>query len=388
MSASDSQQNGPFSLAGVVGAPGPAALELFYDLIFVAAVVVLSGSYSHHPTAANLFWLILVFVVIWLIWMQTTLLFNLDRQQNNLTRVLVLGQMLLIVLLSVAAADDIERHSLLVGPLLGLTMLLLAAMLGLSARATPKMGPYSTSRVACCVGSAVLLACSPIFGDNAFVIFWPLACAVVLVPSLRRDPLGGQTITTHHLVERFGAFTVIMLGETFVKTAMTATEYNMEGLSVISMLANFVIVFAIWWLYFSNAPSVGPTSGRGGHITWMLTHLPLHISIVGVAVGASLATNTFGEKMPISATLYLCIPLLGVLLSLVVLELLSGQPHSTRVAGVFLLACAAIPVAILVTARVSANELRAVSVVLAAVMVATIFGSNILRGQVRADASA
>ena len=72
-------QNLPSTVAGIVGAPGPIALELFYYLIFVAAVVVLSDSYSHHPTAHNLFWLISVFAVIWLIWMQTSLLFNLDR---------------------------------------------------------------------------------------------------------------------------------------------------------------------------------------------------------------------------------------------------------------------------------------------------------------------
>lgn len=388
MSSSFSQQSGPFTIAGLVGAPGPVALELFYDLIFVASVVVLSDSYSHHPTATNLVWLIAVFVVIWLIWMQTSLLFNLDRQQNNMMRILVLGQMLLIVLLSVAAADDLESHSILVGPLLGLTLLLLVAMLAVSARATPEMASYTSIRIRFCVIGAVLLACSPLFGDNGYLVFWPVACVLVLTPSLRPDPLGGRSITTHHLVERFGAFTVIMLGETFVKTALTATESDMAGLSVVSLLANFVIVFAIWWLYFSNAPSVGPTAGRGGHNTWMLTHFPLHLSIVGVAVGASLATNTFGENLPASATLYLSVPLLGVLLGLVVLELLSGQPHSTRVAGVFLLAAAAIPIAVIVTVKLSSNELRSVSVALAAVMVAAIFGSNSLRRRAGADAIA
>ncbi|CAB4546843.1 unannotated protein [freshwater metagenome] len=379
-------QKAPSSIAGLVGAPGPIALELFYDLIFVASVVVLSDSYSHHPTAQNLTWLISVFAVIWLIWMQTSLLFNLDRAQNNLMRALVLGQMLLIVLLSISAADDLESHSKLVGPLLGLTLLLVSAMLAVSARGNPKMAGYTKIRIRYFVVAAVLLACSPLFGDNAYLLFWPLGFLIVLAPSLRSDPLGGQTIQTHHLVERFGAFTVIMLGETFVKTALTATEYDMKGLSVISLLANFVIVFAIWWLYFSNAPSVGPTAGRGGHNTWMLTHLPLHLSIVGVAVGAALATNSFGKDVPSSAALYLSLPLCGVLVSMVVLELLSGQAHSRRVAGIFLTACIAVPVATIVTVVISSNELRGLSILLAALMVSTVIGSNSVRRKVATEA--
>jgi low temperature requirement protein LtrA len=379
VSSDHSPQNTPLTHAGLVGAPGPIALELFYDLIFVAAVVVLSDSYSYHPTAQNLFWLISVFAVIWLIWMQTSLLFNLDREQNNLMRVLVLGQMLLIVLLSISAADDLESHSKFVGPLLGLTLLLLSAMLAISARGTPKMTGYTTIRIRFFVAAAFLLACSPLVGDNAYLLLWPIGFLLVLAPSLRSDPLGGQTIQTHHLVERFGAFTVIMLGETFVKTAITATKYDMEGLSIISLLANFVIVFAIWWLYFSNAPSIGPTAGRGGHNTWMLTHLPLHLSIVGVAVGASLATNSFGKAVPTSAALYLSLPLCGVLLSMVVLELLSGQTHSRRVAAVFTAACVTIPVATIATVIISSEELRGLSVALAALMVATVIGSNASR---------
>jgi low temperature requirement protein LtrA len=382
VSSDHPQENKPLAIARVIGAPGPIALELFYDLIFVASVVVLSDAYSHYPTAQNLVWLISVFALIWLIWMQTSLLFNLDRQQNNLMRALVLGQMLLIVLLSISAADHLESHSKLVGPLLGLTLLLVTAMLAVSARGNPKMAGYTKIRIRFFVVAAVLIACSPLIGDNAYLLLWPLGFLIVLAPSLLSDPLGGQTIQTHHLVERFGAFTIIMLGETFVKTALTATEYDMKGLSVISLVADFVIVFAIWWLYFANAPSVGPTAGRGGHNTWMLTHLPLHLSIVGVAVGAALATNSFGKEVPSSAALYLSLPLCGVLLSMVVLELLSGQAHSKRVAGVFAAAFIVVPVATIATVIMSSNELRGLSVLLAALMVSTVIGSNSIRRKV------
>ena len=56
--------------------PAPAALELLYDLFFVAAVVVLSFGYSHDPTLENLAWSGMVFILIWAVWVATTLELN------------------------------------------------------------------------------------------------------------------------------------------------------------------------------------------------------------------------------------------------------------------------------------------------------------------------
>ena len=46
------------------------------------------------PTAGDLVWLVLVFALIWITWLQTSLLFNVHRTARLTMRLLVLAQML------------------------------------------------------------------------------------------------------------------------------------------------------------------------------------------------------------------------------------------------------------------------------------------------------
>ena len=71
---------------------------------------------------------------------------------------------------------------------------------------------------------------------------------------------------------------------------------------------------------------------------------------------------------------------------MVILELLSGQAHSKRVAGIFAAACICVPVATFATVSISSNELRGLSVLLAALMVSTVIGSNSVRSKVAKQA--
>ena len=271
--------------------PQVATLELFYDLIFVAAVVVLSDSFSHSPTTYDFGWLAIVFALIWLVWMQTSLLFNLTESSSQVMWFAVLGQMMLIVLATVSAADGVYEHSEYVGPIYAVILLLLASMHWHTKRRDGDLEHYTRRRiVACCIAAAIFVA-TPLYPDPGYLIPWTIGFFVVLAPSLRPDPMGGREIDKEHLVERFGAFTIIMLGESFVKTALTTSEGRMEGLDLICLAGTFLIVFAIWWLYFANVPKAGPRRGHAGHTAWMMTHLFLHLCIVGIAVGAAKAIS-------------------------------------------------------------------------------------------------
>jgi len=49
-----------------------AWIELFYDLIFVAAILIFSTAVTHvHPTS-GVAWIILVFAASWWVWFTTT----------------------------------------------------------------------------------------------------------------------------------------------------------------------------------------------------------------------------------------------------------------------------------------------------------------------------
>lgn len=366
------------------GEPPAAALELFYDLVFVAAIVVLSNSFSHSPGLADLAWLSIVFAVAWLIWLQTALLFNRCASRpaiatHDVMRVLVLAQMLLLMLAAVSASDGVELHSEYVGPLFAAILVVLAAMHRFVAWKDPALATYARQRTLACVLAAVVFALTPLYPDPGYLLFWVAGAVLVVVPSLRPDPLAGRSIDVEHLVERFGAFTIIMLGESFVKAGLTASEGRMEGLDLICLLGTFVIVFAIWWLYFADVPHSGPPAGHRGHVAWMLVHLPLHLFIVGVAVGVSkVITGENSELIP-TVVPYLTVPLVGALACLSALEALSGERGSGRIVAVLAGTTGLVAVVGLVGRYADPAGLEGTSLALAAIMVGAVATTRRLR---------
>jgi low temperature requirement protein LtrA len=66
-----------------------AWLELSYDLIFVAAILVFRAAVGHLHDAGRIIWVVGVFVVLSWIWVSTTMYINRFRVDNLVERVLV-----------------------------------------------------------------------------------------------------------------------------------------------------------------------------------------------------------------------------------------------------------------------------------------------------------
>jgi low temperature requirement protein LtrA len=170
-----------------------------------------------------------------------------------------------------------------------------------------------------------------------------------------------------------------MLGESFVKAGLTASEGEMEGLDLICLLGTFVIVFAIWWLYFADVPHSGPPAGHGGHVAWMLVHLPLHLFIVGVAVGVSKVITGENTELIPKVVPYLSVPLVGALACLAALEALSGERGAGRIVAALCGATGLVALVGLVGRYADPAGLEGTSLALAAIMVGTVATTRRLR---------
>ena len=78
-------------------------LELFYDLVFVAAILVLSDAASHHADGTRVLRVVAIFVGLWTVWLATTLYTNRFRVHDVKHRLLVLAQMFVVVLVAMEA---------------------------------------------------------------------------------------------------------------------------------------------------------------------------------------------------------------------------------------------------------------------------------------------
>jgi low temperature requirement protein LtrA len=85
---------------------------------------------------------------------------------------------------------------------------------------------------------------------------------------------------TESLVERLGLFTIIVLGEFVFGVVDGLSLPERDALTIATGMIALVIGFGFWWIYFDLVGRRMPRDG-GTVWTWMLSHLPIQLSIVG-----------------------------------------------------------------------------------------------------------
>jgi len=296
-----------------------AWLELFYDLVFVAAILVLSSAVSHVSKPERVTWVVLVFGSLWWIWLQTTLFTNRFGIDDMTHRLLVLVQMFLVIVVAMEAHEGVIRD----GEYLSLTY---AALMGTVAimyvRASRSDRPharYARRGAAYTAASAAIFALAAVAPGFRGVVW-----LVAFVPSVAALPWGAESsgapvLDEHHLLERMGALTIIVCGEAFVKVAIAVSSGAVQEVDIIALAFQFVLTFAIWLTYFEDIPQAGVRFARLP--AWIALHFALQLGIAGTAIGVARFVNDdplhhvppseILEIMAALAAVYLALALLG-----------------------------------------------------------------------------
>jgi low temperature requirement protein LtrA len=276
-----------------------AWLELFYDLVFVAAILVFSSAVSHLHDAARVAWVVAVFAAVWWIWLSTTFFVNRFRTADLGQRLLVLAQMFLVALVATEARAGVVDDEAF---LLATYTALVATIAVMYARAARQGGPQA--------GFARHLAWVHAAAAACFLVVVPLpepvhivgaaaGIAVMLVPAIARSTRLGEfpPIDEAHLLERLGAFTIIVCGESFVKVAIAVSDSTIDGIDVVALAFQFVLTFALWASYFEDIPHAGLDTRRIA--PWLTCHLVTQLGIAGTAIGVSkLVSLDFFDELP------------------------------------------------------------------------------------------
>jgi low temperature requirement protein LtrA len=129
-----------------------------------------------------------------------------------------------------------------------------------------------------------------------------------------------------HFPERFGLFTIILLGE-FVAAVMRGIESQeyWSFAAASAAFASMTFAFVIWWWYFDGARSAAERhvkSRREATLfeAWSYTHLPLFLAIGVVGVGFERLISYQGREMlDSSGASILCSAVTVLMLSLATL---------------------------------------------------------------------
>ena len=142
-------------------------------------------------------------------------------------------------------------------------------------------------------------ACGRAFGAVAAIFpapmrFWLWAAALLIdlgTPWLAVQHTHKYPPDAEHLPERFGLFTIILLGESVASVMHGMESQDMWSPSAaISAFTGLSLAFGYWWWYFDGARGAAKrhvTSNRKTLLfqIWSYAHLPLYLCVAVVGVG-------------------------------------------------------------------------------------------------------
>jgi low temperature requirement protein LtrA len=282
-------------------------LELFFDLMFVAAIAQVAAPLRDDYSVAGLVRFAPLLLLIWLAWTGHTAYATRFDTDDIIQRGLTLVQMFTVAVMAANARDALDsRSSAGFVAAYGVVRLLLVAQYA-RARHVPGAGPLAT-RYALGHGVAALiwLASAVIPAPERFIA-WGVAFVIDLgtpwavVPHSVTAPPDAA-----HLPERFGLFTLILLGESVaaVMHGMESQE-NWPVEAALSAFLGMASLFLIWWWYFDGADAVSEQHVRSDrealrfHI-WTYAHFPLCLGIVIVGVGIQRIVTTASHSLLMS----------------------------------------------------------------------------------------
>ncbi len=232
-------------------------LDLFYDLIFVVAVAQLGHDLAKHPDLEHAGRFALLFLAVWWLWIGNTFYTDRFETEDVSHRLFTFLQMIPVVGLAVFAhgafGDTALQFALsyTVGRLLIIMLWWRGGRHDAAAR--PATDAYVTGFT---IGLLPWIASffAPVEWRWAL---WLLGLLIdISVPALMRSRLARlPQFSFSRLAERFGLFTIIVLGE-----SVAGTVNGLGGLDEVSTLGQItgvlamVLAFQLWWIYFDMVP--------------------------------------------------------------------------------------------------------------------------------------
>ncbi|MBD2067966.1 low temperature requirement protein A [Leptolyngbya sp. FACHB-671] len=309
-------------------------LELFYDLVFVVSVSQLAHNLEEDISLPGFFKFIFLFIPIWWSWIGTTFYANRFDNDDIGHRLIIAGQVLAIAALAVNVHGGLGESSVGFALSYVASRLLLILEYLRAGYYIPSARPLTTRfAVGFSIGAALWVVSMLVAPPWRFVL-WGIGLVIdFATPMLSRQLQLGLPPHPQHLPERFGLFTIIVLGETIIAVVNGLAEQHWDISSAIAALFGFSIAFSLWWIYFDNlSGSVMRLAEDASQFrlyqTWIYTHVPFVIGLVatGVAVEHVIAGEA-GVALPTAERWLLCGSLALCFLALSLLHRSGGLLH-------------------------------------------------------------
>ncbi|WP_282693123.1 low temperature requirement protein A [Streptomyces sp. CC208A] len=276
-------------------------LELFFDLCFVVAVAQAGVSLVHaiaegHAGEGVLNYA-MVFFAIWWAWMNFSWFASAYDNDDVLYRIVTLVQIAGVLILAAGVSRAFDDHDFLV-VYLGYVVMrvalasqwLRAARHASSPEERTMCRRYAGGVLAAQVGWLTLL----VVPEGALPWVFLVMALVELAVPVYAEKAAPSTWHPHHIAERYGLFTIIVLGESVaaatvaVKTGVVENDALNELLPIAA--GGLLIVFSAWWIYFVVPAHDRLTDSRQGFL-WGYGHYVIFASAAAIGAGLEIAVE-------------------------------------------------------------------------------------------------
>ena len=280
-------------------------LELLFDLCFVVAVAEAAGA-LHHDLAEGaighgLVGFLIVFFAIWWPWVNFTWFASAYDTDDVLYRLVTFVQIggVLVVTAGVPSAFESLDFSIMVVGYVIMRIALVAQWL--------RVAYEDPSRRRTALRFVVGIGLIQLGWVARLILGAPLGLAGILILGVIEMAVpiwaerSGRPTPWHpgHIAERYGLFTIIVLGEcvlaasTAIQVAIVAGGVSTELLVV--AVGGLLLVLGLWWSYFKHPASVGDQQQIRSAFEWGYGHYVVFAAVAALGAGIQVAIDTTHE---------------------------------------------------------------------------------------------
>ncbi|MFB7598917.1 low temperature requirement protein A [Streptomyces sp. NPDC056160] len=285
-------------------------LELFFDLCFVVAIAQAGAELVHAVAEGHAGQGILnyamAFFAIWWAWMNFSWFASAYDNDDVLYRVVTLVQIAGVLVLAAGISRAFtDRDFFLVWLGYVIMRVAMAAQWLRAARGAEGSERRTASRYAagvllCQIGWLGLVLLPEPARPWVFLVM-VLAELSVPVYAERTQPTSWHP---HHIAERYGLFTIIVLGETVSAATVAVKSASDEHFALSELLpiaaGGLLIVFSAWWIYFV-VPIHGYLRSSRESFLWGYGHYLIFASAAAIGAGLEVAVEHAVGKSHLSA---------------------------------------------------------------------------------------
>jgi low temperature requirement protein LtrA len=276
-------------------------LELLFDLSFVvgvaSAAVELHHGVAEGHVAASVGHYLMVFFAIWWAWMNFSWFASAYDTDDVLYRLLTLVQIAGVLVLAAGVPDAFEHEDFTAVTIGYLVMRVpLVAQWLRAARDDPSRRAVALRYAAgVAVVQALWLLRLALPHTAGLIAFFVLIVADLAVPvwAERAGPM--TRWHPEHIAERYGLFTLIVLGEVILAATTAIQVASVAGVSAALLGVaggGLLLVFGLWWVYFFRPAADALRETPGNSFLWGYGHYVVFAAVGALGAGLEVATDS------------------------------------------------------------------------------------------------